>query len=60
MIVLEKISKCERAWRYCTCHSRNKKELFSIRTTLSCHKVLHRKCISHRNEKIKENRNTDG
>ena len=51
MIVLEELSKCERTWRYYTYHNRKKKELFSIRTTLSCHKVLQRKFISHRNEK---------
>ena len=38
-----------------TCHSRKKKELFSIIAKLSYYKVFHRTSISNRNEK---NRNT--
>ena len=37
--------------RYKTCHSRKKKESFSIRTKFSYYKVFHRKFISNRNEK---------
>ena len=39
-----------RKHRYYTCHKR-KKDLFSIRTKLSHHKVFYRKFVSHRNEK---------
>ena len=37
--------------RYKTCHSKKKKESFSIRTKFSYYKVFHRKFISNRNEK---------
>ena len=43
----EKVTK----QRYKTCHSKKKKESFSIRTKFSYYKVFHRKFISNRNEK---------
>ena len=33
-----------------SCHNRNTKQLFSIKTKLSCCKVFHRASISNRNE----------
>ena len=52
----EKLWKMSESIEILSCHSRRKKELFTIKTKLSYSKVSHRKFISNRNGKKKSNK----